>query len=580
MPHILGKHARGNPSPIFGVNLGDAITGDGGGKWLFKKRHFDDDGNDSELPVLARLRLFYLLIFLILAIFISRLFLLTIVQGDKNRDLADNNRIKFVEIVAERGKIFDRKGVILSESKTSYLLKGDKKTTQITASQAKELEEQGLAGENFEGELGQIFQVVKRNYLLGEAAVHVLGYTTASPFQSMGNGGAEEVYDQFLRGQNGKQLIEVDATGRNISILGAIPPESGRDIHTTVDSDLQKVVFEIITKHADKAGSRRGAAIVSNPQTGEILALVSVPSFDPLDVAKYLEDENKPFFNRAIQGSYPPGSVFKIVSALAGLESGVISKDSQIEDVGEFKIANDRFVNWYYLTAGKKDGFLKVDRAIARSNDIFFYRIAEKTGLETIRKMAIKFGMGQKTGVDLPDEAFGLVPDEAWKQSAYGLDWFLGDTLHLGIGQGFMLSTPLQINSLTSFMASGKLERPYLVSQIDGKDGAGTVKIESKILGENLVGAENFKVVREGMRQACEQGGTAFPFFNAPYKVGCKTGTAEKTLGNPHAWFTAFAPFDNPQISVTVIIEDGGEGSRVSAPAAREILDWWFANRK
>lgn len=577
----LGLFSKSSWSSVTRIAIGDSISLHKRGKSIFGKgsRLFRQEDNYQDKLGKGPFYFFYLVILATFLLLLGRLFILTVVQGQKFKDLAENNRIKLIEVEAKRGKIFDRKGVILSESKTSYLLKGDKQTTEITASQAKELEEQGLAGENFEGELGQIFQVVKRNYYLGEGAAHVLGYTTAQPFQSVGKGGVEEVYDQFLRGQNGKQLIEVDSTGKNVSILGAIPPESGRNIHLTIDSDLQKIVLEIIKKHADKAGSRRGAAVVSNPQTGEILALVSVPSFDPLDIAKYLEDENKPFFNRAVAGSYPPGSVFKIVSALAGLEAGVISKDTEIEDVGEFKIANDRFVNWYYLIAGKKDGILKIDRAIARSNDIFFYKVAERTGLETIRKMAIKFGFGQKTGIDLPDEAFGLVPSEQWKQSAYGLDWFLGDTLHLGIGQGFMLSTPLQVNSLTSFMASGKLARPYLVSQIDGKDGAGTIKIESKVLGENLAGVENFKVVREGMRQACEEGGTAFPFFNAPYKVGCKTGTAEKTLGNPHAWFIVFAPFDKPQISVTVIIEDGGEGSRVSAPAAREILDWWFANR-
>ena len=158
---------------------------------------------------------------------------------------------------------------------------------------------------------------------------------------------------------------------------------------------------------------------------------------------------------------------------------------------------------------------------------------------------------------------------------------YLGDTLHLAIGQGFMLTTPIQVNLMTSYMATGKIYKPHVVSKIeDLPNGAKPVEIPPKLLAENLVSSENFNLVREGMRQACETGGTAFPFFTASYKVGCKTGTAEKALGNPHAWFTAFAPFENAQISITVIIEDGGEGSAVAAPVAREILDWLYQNKK
>jgi len=195
--------------------------------------------------------------------------------------------------------------------------------------------------------------------------------------------------------------------------------------------------------------------------------------------------------------------------------------------------------------------------------------------------MAKKLGFGQKTGVDLPGEAFGLLPDEVWKKSTLKDQWYLGDTLHLAIGQGFMLTTPAQVNLMTSYMASGKIYKPHVVSKIENlPDGAKPIEILPKVMSENLVSSENFDLVRQGMKQACETGGTAFPFFTASYKVGCKTGTAEKALGNPHAWFTAFAPFDDPVISITVIIEDGGEGSAVAAPVAREILDWMYQNKK
>ena len=380
-----------------------------------------------------------------------------------------------------------------------------------------------------------------------------------------------------MAGENGKRLVEVDAQGKKISVLGKTDPKAGQDIVLAVDASLQKVSFEALKKQAEKAGSKKGAVIVTNPNTGEILALVSLPAFDPVNVGQAIVSEERPLFDRATVGTYPPGSVFKIISALAGLESGKINRDTEIEDVGEFELGGAKFSNWFYNQYGGRDGFLKIDRAIARSNDIFFFRLAERTGLEPIRKMAIKFGFGQKTGIDLSDEGLGLVPDEVWKKATLKEGWFTGDTLHLGIGQGFLLATPMQINSMTAYMASGKLLKPHLAMEI--KSGGGKVKIEDKVLASNLVSASNFNLVREGMRQACQKGGTGWPFFEAPYIVGCKTGTAEKFEGNPHAWFTAFAPFDRPRVAITVLVEDGGEGSSVAGPVAKEILDWYFKNR-
>ena len=425
---------------------------------------------------------------------------------------------------------------------------------------------------------------VKRNYPFAVSASHMIGYISSVqdgdiegeeqilPVEKIGRLGVEQYYDDFLRGKVGKKLVEVDASGKKVTILGQEEPKIGATVHLTLDSELQKFAYEALKKQVEKAQVKTGALIIQNPQTGEILALVSFPSFDPANIQKSTDDKDQPFFNRVISGVYPPGSVFKITSALAGLESGKITKDTEIEDVGEFNIGETKFANWYFLTYGKKDGVLKIDRAIARSNDIFFFRVAERIGLDAIR---------QKSGIDLPGEAFGLLPDEVWKDSTLKEQWFLGDTLHLAIGQGFMLTTPIQVNLMTSYMASGKIYKPHVVSKIENlPNNAAAIEISPKILSEDLASAENFTVVRDGMRQACEQGGTAFPFFNAPYKVGCKTGTAEKALGNPHAWFSAFAPFENPKITITVIIEDGGEGSAVAAPVAREILDWMFQNKK
>ena len=264
---------------------------------------------------------------------------------------------------------------------------------------------------------------------------------------------------------------------------------------------------------------------------------------------------------------------------MAGLESGKVTENTEIEDVGVFEISGARFSNWYYTSYGGKDGLVKIDRAIARSNDIYFYKLGEATGLEEIRKWAIAMGYGQRTGIDLPGENFGLVPDETWKNANIGEGWYLGDTMHLAIGQGFLITTPLQVNVMTSFMANGGLRvSPHLVSEV--KSDLSPIIVEAKAEKVGEVRAENLEIVKRGMVMACKDKGTAWPFFEVTYSISCKTGTAEKTQGNPHAWFTAFAPSDFPQLAITVMIENGGEGSSVAAPIAKDILDWYFAAKR
>ncbi len=571
--------------------VGESISRGTSRKWRSGDNFWQDtDSNSSGRINFSRIYIFYAVTFLIVLVFLARLFGLTVVAGEENRSLSENNRIQLVEQEALRGRIFDRNGILLASSSRTFILEKDKKRVEISEAQVKDLEEHGLASENFEGELGRIYEDVKRKYTLLAAGAHVLGYTSAyqagdntavnnqSHTQAVGRLGLEETYNDFLTGKVGKKLIEVDTFGKKVSILGKEDAVDGRDVYITLDSELQKVTYEALKKQAEKVGTKRGAVVVENPQTGEILAFVSTPSFNPEDIGNAVSNPDKPFFNRAMQGTYPPGSIFKIVTALSGLEIGAVNRDSEIEDVGEFSIGQTKFSNWYFNQYGRKEGILKIERAISRSNDIFFYKVAQMVGLENLRKMAIKLGFGQKTGIDLPSEAIGLVPDEVWKKSAYGESWFLGDTMHMGIGQGFMLTTPIQVNSMTSFVASGKLVKLYLVSKIDSGNQV-PINLGGKVLAENLVSAQNLNLVKQGMKMACANGGTGWPFFDAPYSVACKTGTAEKTLGNPHAWFTAFAPFENPKIAITVLIEDGGEGSSIAGPVAREVMDWWMGHR-
>ena len=320
-----------------------------GKKWFSGGKVLEQSfGHFAEISPL-KLFIFYPLVVLILFILLGRLFMLTIVNGEKNRQIAESNRIRLVEIPAERGKIFDRRGRILADSRTVYFLKKGLQKTEMSQETAKELEASGLAGENFEGELGQILPEVERSYPWGEVTAHILGYVSPVESQDLQNGrrlsgqnkvgrlGTEATYDDFLQGKNGQKIIEVDAIGKKVSILQKQDQVAGRDIHLTIDLNLQKVVFEVLKKHATKAGSSRAAAIVEDPKSGEVLALVSYPSFDPANVSDFLQDKNKPLFNRAVLGTYPPGSIFKIVTALAALDSGKITGESETNEEKEEK---------------------------------------------------------------------------------------------------------------------------------------------------------------------------------------------------------------------------------------------------
>lgn len=527
---------------------------------------------------------------LLMLVLLARLFYLTVIRGPASRQLAEENRIRYQEVEAARGKILDRHGNVLAQSFEHFFLEIDGQSHEVTQMQAGDLEAAGLAGENFLGEFGRIRREVVREYPYGQTLSHALGYTSRvqeedlskkknlSSIDFVGRLGVEEVYDEVLRGQNGARVVEVDASEKIIALLAAKDGDPGADLETTLDLALSEKVYNAMSAALLKNSAEAGAVVVSRVDTGEILALASAPAFDPINVGQAVVDPRQPLFNRAITGAYTPGSVFKIVTAVAGLASAKITPETEIEDVGEFSIGDFKFSNWYFLNYGGRDGTLKIDRAIARSNDIFFYRLGERVGLEDLRKWAIAFGFSKATGIDLSAEASGIVGDELWKIANRGESWFLGDTMHLAIGQGFIQATPIQVNMATAIIANGgKKVTPHLALRVRQDGRVTDIKARSSTLP---VPESSLKIVREGMKLACKRGGTAWPFFNASYLVGCKTGTAEKAQGNPHAWFTAFAPYESPEIAITVIIENGGEGSAVAAPVAKEVLDWWFAKNK
>lgn len=498
-----------------------------------------------------RLGLLPFVLFFIFSLLIIRLFQLTIVKGPYYYFLAEGNRIREIDIPAPRGTILDRKAftIVYSEKKED-------------GSQRRVYNEP----EAFAHLVG-FRQLASKDDLKNDHCTPLLKLN-----EKIGKEGIEKVYECALRGRRGKKLIEVNSNGKFKKTITLIPAVDGENIKLSVDMELQKKAFSLIKE-------KKSAVVASKPQTGEILILTSNPSFNPqvfeddntLASQNYLKDKDKPIFNRSLKGLYPPGSIFKLAVATGALEEKVIDEKFEIEDTGQIQAGPLTFGNWYFKKYGKTDGAVNLVKGLKRSNDIFFYRIGARLGFEGIKKWAQKLGYGHSTGILLGDED-GLVPSAFWKEDRLKEDWYLGDTYNLSIGQGYLLTTPLQVNMATAVFANGgKLCKPKLLK--DEKPDCKNLNISKK----------NLELVRQGMRQACSAGGTGWPFFefkikNEQIKVGCKTGTAEaqKTDALPHAWFTVFAPFDKPEIVLTVLVENSGEGSEIAAPIAKEILKAYF----
>lgn len=533
----------------------------------------------------SNLKIFAFLVFAGLGVLLGRLFQLQIIEGRNNRILADSNRIIRLKLDSPRGLIKDRQGEILADNFPVYVLTGKDNQKQII-SQEEALKRQAA------GDDGNLKIEIKRRYPAGEILAHALGYlgeVTAeelkndkldlkgySPGSLIGRAGLEAEYENLLRGRDGSEMVEVDTTGRAVRRLGKILPTPGKVLTLALDKKLQEVA-------AKAMNGRKGAVIATDPRNGEVLLFYSSPSFDPnLFLAEgekrqelnkiLLDGENLPLLNRVISGLYPPGSTFKIITAMAGLAEGKITPQTLITDTGVLTYGSFKYTNWYYTSHGRTEGDINVIRALARSNDIFFYRLGEMVGVEALNKWAGVFRVNQVSGIDLPAELPGFVATPEWKQKVKGEPWFLGNTYHMAIGQGDLSLTPLGVNLMTAVVANGgRICTPRML-----KLGAENTPYQADCQ-EIGVKKEYLEVIKKGMIGACAPGGTAGQFFNFEPKVACKTGTAETGDGKaPHAWFTVFAPIDNPEIVLTVLVEHGGEGSSAAAPIAKEILQDFF----
>jgi penicillin-binding protein 2 len=530
-------------------------------------------GNQSWLSWFLRGTLIFL--FLILA---AKLFEVQIIKGAFYRGLSEENRIRHIPIPAPRGKILARNG---EELATNVQIK---KRIKYSPSGNYELTDD-LTGASVD----EIVTDYKRVYPLSDKFAHASGYLAKAGDSEVGKinpdcpevgpivlgslvgrTGLEQEYQCLLMGSPGEELIEVDTRGAKVRSLGRREPVPGQDIKITIDYNLQ---IEVATDVQDNVSPvKKGAAIVTTPD-GEILAFYSGPSFDPNKLTPDLfQNPDLPLFDRVISGTFHPGSVFKPVVAMSALQEGAIDKNFQFTDAGVITVNGFSYSNWYFSEYGRTEGQIDLVRAIARSTDTFFYKVGEMTGPVNLAKWADTFGLDKKTGVDLPGETKGLIPTPDWKKSQIKESWFLGDTYHMAIGQGFVSVTPIELNTYIAAVAGGKLCKPHFFGDTNCE--------------QLNVKKENLDLVKEGMKAACTSGGTAYTFFDfakthGETQVACKTGTAEVgTDGEPHAWFTFIAPAEKPEIVTTILIERGGQGSQIAGPIARKIADFYFQGLK
>ncbi|MEK9155739.1 MAG: penicillin-binding protein 2 [Patescibacteria group bacterium] len=589
------------------------------------------------------------LLVLAFSILVGRLFYLQVVHGGDNRKLAEGNRIRPRIIEASRGLVSDKDGVWLARNRPDFALaiypsdlpknKENREDvfsdlaniTGLTPTEIRDLaagnsrffydsiiikdhlsHEETLILEEKIANLPGVFisEHSTREYVALPGLAHLLGYIgSVSPediennpdyllSDRVGKTGIEKVYEGYLRGQHGVEQIEVDSLGNVVRVLVQEEneePTAGNDVTLYLDRDLQAKTAEYLRGGIEKAKEltgteiNAGVAAVMDVKTGGILALVSLPDYDNNiftgkvssgDYQRLIEDKSQPLFDRAIKGIYPPGSVSKIILAAAGLAEGTITPETAFDTPPAIEIGEYVFPDW------KDHGPTNVERAIAESNNIFFYSLGggfdkiRGLGIEKIKEYWQRFGLGVPTGIDLPGEASGLLPDAEWKKRVKNEPWYIGDTYHVSIGQGDLLVTPLQMLRATAVIASGgKLFKPGLVKHITAPDGRVVREYGGELADDQVVAPEIVATVGRGMRQAVT-GGSARSLGDLPVTSAGKTGTAQffdnqKT----HAWFEAYAPYEDPEIAVLVLVEGGGGGNETAVPVAKEIMRYYFEQK-
>ena len=547
--------------------------------------------------------------FVLLTALTGRLYYLQVVESEKYKNLADENRINFRLLAPPRGRITDRNGLPIADPERRRILRDVKRNRSFVPvtvrenliwSQVSQIE---VNTPDLPGVLIDVGE--SRYYPYGEDFAHVLGYVAAVsegeitgdpllelPGFRVGKVGIEKVHDLALRGTGGNSEVEVNAYGRIIRELSRKDGEPGAEVQLTIDMELQRLAVERI---ADESA----AVVVMDIHNGEVLTLVSTPSFDPnkfnqgLSSAEWsnlVNNPKSPLTNKATRGQYAPGSTFKMIVALAALEHGIVTPETDFWCSGKMKLGNAVFHCW------RKHGHGRVDcaEALTQSCDVYFYEVAKRLGITRISEMARRLGLGEPLGIDLPGEKGGLIPSPEWKLGAIGTSWQQGETVILGIGQGYILVTPLQLAVMTARLANGGIAvTPHLTRQVILPENTDAPPPITQFESLGLI-PEHLDIVTNGMVQVVnDPHGTAFRarIKEKEMAMAGKSGTvqvrriskAEREVGvkknkdlewkeRDHALFVAYAPVDNPRYAISVVVEHGGGGSSVAAPIARDIL--------
>ncbi|MBO1517100.1 penicillin-binding protein 2 [Psychrobacter celer] len=589
-----------------------------------------------------RIIIFGAIILLGLGGLILRYGYLQVYAHDKYTTQADNNRIKLISAPPSRGYIYDRNGIILADNqpvftamlspdevenpeRTLNLLapifdltetditdilarlnkaKNDPVTIKIDLTEA-QVAQFSERKPFFRGVT--IRSKLTRSYPYDELFAHVIGYVGRindketkridkdryAGTDLIGKIGIEDYYEDILLGQPGYQSVETDAHGNIIRQLDTKPPIAGNDITLSLDYGLQKVAQQ-------QLDGRRGAIVAIDPKTGDVLAFVSNPSYDPnpfisgisfKDYGDLRDDPDQPLYNRALQGMYPPASTIKPFEGLGALHYGLREWETSIYDPGYFSLPGDshRFRDW------KRGGHGSVDlkKSVVMSVDTYYYKLAYEMGIQRLHDWMVRFGFGEQTGIDLPHERSGIMPSPKWKKETYDKDWLPGETISVSIGQGYFLATPLQVANATAMTASkGQHITPHLLKS---SDGAADVKIISKPDGKiDYNGKPSDWLRMHDAMESVVKNGTGRRIYTSEYRIAGKTGTAQvKSIAQgkrydksaldkrhwDHAWFSGFAPVDDPQIALAVLVENGGGGSTVAAPIGRALFDYWVLQR-
>jgi penicillin-binding protein 2 len=576
------------------------------------------------------------------AVLIGRLFYLQVIERDEYSRLSENNCIRLQSIEPPRGMIFDRRSRLVVENRPSFdlsiIVKDAKPVeqtlrklsyhaavspedlfTRIDRKNGISLYKPVLLKQDIGRDVLAAIEVNRfdlpgvdvdvkslRHYIRRGSSAHIIGYLSeinpnelksgfypdSRPGDFVGKFGAEKSFDRYLRGKRGGRQVEVNATGQVVRVLETVDAQPGHNIYLTIDQELQEKAESLFSGIA-------GAAVAMDPSTGEILCMVSAPSFDQNVFVGGLSRDQwealtsnpfRPMENKAIQGEYPPGSTYKIVTAIAGLEEGVIDETTTAYCPGFYRYGDRVFQCW------KKGGHGTVDvyRAIEESCDVFFYQVGQKLGVDRLAWHAKASGLGSQTGIDLDHEADGLIPTAAWKHQQTGIPWQRGETLSVAIGQGYNLVTPLQMVVLTAAVANGGVSyKPSIVQRVETADGKEVFRSKPQPARKLPADPATIAIVKKGLwRVVNGKHGTGRISKLKGIEVSAKTGTSQvigrrknetsREVERPahqkaHAWFVAFAPSDRPKIAVSVVVENGEHGSSAGGPIAREIIKFYLS---